>query len=274
VKDEDRSRPIGVFDSGIGGLTVLRELTRLMPRESTVYLGDTARVPYGNKSEATVQRFALEAASVLLEHGIKFLVLACNTVSATALGPLRERLEVPVVGVIEPGAHAASVRTRGGPIGVIGTTATVESGAYQKAIAAWRPDVPVVARPCPLFVPLVEEGWTRHQVTEEVARIYLAPLRAAGIDTLVLGCTHYPLLVDILALVMGPEVSLVNSACEVARLVRGELEQLDLLDPTDHPSHRVLVTDSPERFSRVGKNFFGEDLAQVELVSLPWQKGA
>lgn len=266
-------RPIGVFDSGIGGLTVLRELMRLLPRESTMYLGDSARVPYGNKSSATVQRFALEAAELLLSHGIKFLVLACNTVSATALSLLRQRLEVPVVGVIEPGAQAAMARTRGGPVGVIGTASTIESGAYQKAIALWRPDLPVLAHPCPLFVPLVEEGWTRHQVTEEVARIYLSPLKSAGVDTLVLGCTHYPLLTEVLARVLGPEVILINSATEVARAVRDQLERLGLLSPASAGVHRVLVTDSPDRFSRVGRNFLGEDLPRVEPVSLPWQKG-
>jgi glutamate racemase len=262
-------RPIGLFDSGIGGLTVLDELQRLLPRESTIYFGDTARVPYGNKSEATVRRFAVEAAELLMQHGIKFLVLACNTVSATALELLRERLPIPVVGVIEPGARAAVSRTRGGHIGVIGTSATIESGAYQKAIAAIRPDASVVAHACPLFVPLVEEGWTRHQVAEEVARIYLAPLKSARIDSLVLGCTHYPLLTDILARVMGPEVSLVSSATEVARLVRSELERLDLRSAAAHPARRVLVSDSPERFARVARNFMGEELGTVELVPLP-----
>jgi glutamate racemase len=264
-----RLKPIGVFDSGIGGLTVLHELMRLLPRESTVYFGDTARVQYGNKSETTVQRFALEAAQLLMQHGIKFLVLACNTVSATSLTLLRQRLPVPVVGVIEPGAQAAAARSRGGHIGVIGTAATVESGAYQKAIAAWRPEANVVARACPLFVPLVEEGWTRHQVAEEVARIYLSPLKAEGVDTLVLGCTHYPLLADILSLVMGPEVNLINSASEVARVVRDELERRDLLGQASRPTHRVLVSDGPERFSRVARNFMGEDLGPVELVAVP-----
>ena len=261
-------KPIGVFDSGLGGLTVLQELMRLLPRESTVYLGDTARVPYGSKSESTVQRFALEAATLLLEYDIKFLVLACNTVSATALPLLRDRLPVPVVGVIEPGAFAAAQRSRTGHIGVIGTSATVDSGAYQKAIASWRPDATVVAHACPLFVPLVEEGWTRHQVTEEVARIYLSPLKSASVDSVVLGCTHYPLLTEILARVLGPEVSLVNSASEVARAVRDQLETHQLLAPDGIAEHRVLVTDAPERFSRVARNFMGDALGPIDLVAL------
>ena len=210
----------------------------------------------------------MEAATALLEYDIKFLVLACNTVSATALPLLRERLPVPVVGVIEPGAFAAAQRSRTGHIGVIGTSATVDSGAYQKAIASWRPDATVVAHACPLFVPLVEEGWTRHQVTEEVARIYLSPLKSASVDSVVLGCTHYPLLTEILARVLGPEVSLVNSAAEVARAVRDQLEAHHLLAPEGTADHRVLVTDAPERFSRVARNFMGDELGPIELVTV------
>src|SRR3954465_13682954 len=208
----DRERPIGVFDSGVGGLTVLRALLARLPNESTIYLGDTARVPYGTRSPEVVTRYALLCARHLAAQGIKMLVVACNTVSADSLPALAEALPIPVVGVIEPGAQLAAARTRGGAIAVLGTPATVASGAYQRALARLAPLSPVIARACPLFVPLAEEGWTDGEVPRLIAERYLADLRRARIDTAVLGCTHYPLLAPAIAEVLGPQVAIVDSA--------------------------------------------------------------
>src|SRR4051812_4127255 len=203
-------QPIGVFDSGIGGLTVVRELMRQLPQESVVYFGDTARVPYGPKSPDTVRRYSREIASFLLKQQAKAIVIACNTATAHALSVLREEFSVPVIGVVEPGARAAARATSGGRIGVIGTAGTVASGAYDRAIRAILPDARVVTKACPLLVPLVEEGWIDHPVTAQVAREYLAPLMDEQIDTLVLGCTHYPLLKDVLCRALGRGVTLID----------------------------------------------------------------
>ncbi|MGH7537918.1 MAG: glutamate racemase, partial [Gemmatimonadales bacterium] len=198
--------PLGVFDSGIGGLTVARALFENLPRESVIYFGDTARVPYGPKSPETVRRYSAEILAFLLHQGVKAVVVACNTSTAHALDYLRAYAPVPVVGVIEPGARAAVAATASGRIGVIGTAGTVASGAYERAIKALRPDATVVSQACPLFVPLVEEGWFEHPATQLVAREYLLPLERAHVDVLVLGCTHYPLLKPLLAGVLGPAV--------------------------------------------------------------------
>src|SRR5207247_7858169 len=200
--------PLGVLDSGIGGLTVARAVFDRLPHESVIYFGDTARVPYGPKSPDTVRRYSGEILAYLLNRGVKAVVVACNTSTAHALGYLKERSTVPVVGVIEPGAPAAVAATRTGTIGVIGTAGTIASGAYERAIKALRPDARVHSQPCPLFVPLVEEGWFEHPAAELIAREYLAPLQRAKVDVLVLGCTHYPLLKPLLARVMGPGVKL------------------------------------------------------------------
>ncbi len=266
---EDPDLPIGLFDSGIGGLTVLREIVQLLPGESTLYLGDTARVPYGGRSKETVRRFSCQAGDYLARQGIKLLIVACNTATAMAIGPLRERFTIPVIGVVEPGARAAVSRTRSGTVGVIGTRATIQSGAYENAIQAIEPGLRVVGQACPLFVPLVEEGWLQHQVTEEIARIYLAPFRAMGVDTVVLGCTHYPLLRTLLQRVLGPEVTLVDSAREVARAVKEILDRGPRRSRSRDPVQRILVTDSAENFRRVARNFMGqlpEEIRQVRLI--------
>ena len=262
-------RPIGVFDSGVGGLTVLRELRRQIPGESLVYLGDTARVPYGTKSSPTVLRYSHEAARFLLAQRVKLLVVACNTASAVALDELSERYQVPVIGVIEPGAKRALEVTRNGRIGIIGTEGTVRSGAYERALRAIRPDVEVFAAACPLFVPLAEEGWACHEIARLAAREYLAVLLDQGIDTLVLGCTHYPLLKQTLHEVAGPAVQLVDSARETAKAVACRLEEQQLLhqSPTTAPP-RYFVTDIPDRFERVGGSFLGERLQSVTTVNL------
>lgn len=262
-------RAIGVFDSGVGGLTVLKELRRQVPNESLVYLGDTARVPYGTKSPPTVLRYAQEAARFLSAKRVKLLVVACNTASAVALDDLSERYQLPVVGVIEPGAKRALEVTQNHSIGVIGTEGTIRSGAYERVLQASSPEVKVYSTACPLFVPLAEEGWASHEVARLAAREYLAPLLDRGIDTLVLGCTHYPLLRDTLQSVVGPGVRLVDSAEETAKEVKRQLSGEQLLQSirqVDSPS--FFVTDISDRFERVGSAFLGENLQQVTTVSL------
>lgn len=260
---------IGVFDSGIGGLTVLREITKLLPNENTVYLGDTARVPYGSKSKETIERYSFEIAAFLLKHDIKILVAACNTASAFAVPKLKTGLSIPVTGVIEPGARAAAAATRTGRVGVIGTEGTIRSAAYSTAIMAARPGAEVFSQACPLFVPLVEEGWAFDEVTAIVAERYLMGFRDAGIDTLVLGCTHYPLLKDTIASVMGEGVTLIDSAASTAVEVRDMLKEKNLLNGgKGRGVHKFFVTDSPERFMTVGRRFFGEKLDHAELATL------
>jgi len=256
---------IGIFDSGVGGLTVQRALLEALPGADTIYLGDTARVPYGTKSAATVTAYSLRNARVLQERGIDLLVVACNTASAVALPALRAALPVPVLGVVEPGARAAAAASRSGRIGVIGTAGTIGSGAYQAAIRALRADAEVVASACPLFVPLAEEGWTDpgDEVVRGVVRRYLGPLAAARIDTLVLGCTHYPLLAEAIAAAL-PGVTLVDSArtvaAEVAALLPGVTGQA--------ATHQFLVTDTPEKFLAVAGRFLGRPVASAEHVDV------
>lgn len=260
---------IGIFDSGVGGLTVLRELTKTLPQEDTIYFGDTARVPYGTKSPDTVIRYSQEIASFLIRRDIKLLVVACNTASAVALPALRKLLPIPVVGVIEPGAKRAVEVTRTGIVGVIGTSGTIRSSAYSRAIKRMSPNISVLARPCPLFVPLAEEGWTDNEVAQITARLYLDELRDAHVDTLVLGCTHYPLLKKVIADVMGPEVTLVDSAEETARTVASILQDKNLLrPPAEQGNHHYYVTDIPAGFIRVGNRFLGGKLGDVYQVSL------
>lgn len=257
---------IGIFDSGVGGLTVLARVAERLPDESIVYLGDTARVPYGTKSADTVVRYAHACAHLLMERGIKMLVVACNTASAFAVAALRDHLDIPVVDVIAPGSRAAAAMSASGQIGVIGTAGTVSSRAYDETIAGLRPDARVHTAACPLFVPLAEEGWTTGPVPEAVARHYLAALPPA-IDTLVLGCTHYPLLAGTIGAVLGPGVALVDSAGETARTVEETLDALGLRCAVPMvPRHRFLVSDAPDTFARVGARFLGRPLSDVEWV--------
>ena len=261
--------PIGVFDSGIGGLTVVHELIRQLPHESIVYFGDTARVPYGPKSPDTVRRYSREIAAFLTEQGVKAIVVACNTATAHALGTLRDELTLPVIGVVQPGARAAVAATRTGRIGVIGTAGTIKSGAYERAICALSPGAHVVTRACPLFVPLVEEGWIEHEATRLVAETYLEPLVAANVDTLVLGCTHYPLLKPLLRRVMGPDVRLIDSAEETAAEAARTLADDGLAAPDSaRADYRFVASDDPEQFLRVGQRFLGGAMEDVEIRTL------
>lgn len=269
--DGSDSRPIGVFDSGVGGLTVLKALCEALPDERMVYLGDTARVPYGTKSAEVVTRYSQKNAEFLLARQIKLLVVACNTASAVALPHLCAHLPVPVVGVIEPGAQAAVAATRSGRVGVIGTPGTIASGAYQRALLARREDLSVHSLACPLFVPLAEEGWTSGEVPRLVAERYLAALSRERIDTLVLGCTHYPLLREAIAEVLGPSVALVDSAEATAKVVARRLTEAGLR--ATRPAareHDYFVTDVPDRFHEVSERFLGRRVTRAEQVDLPF----
>jgi glutamate racemase len=257
-------RPIGIFDSGVGGLTVARRIGEEFPHESFLFLGDTARLPYGTKSPETVVRYSLANIRFLLSRDVKFLVIACNTASALALPAIERESSVPVVGVVEPGAEAA-VKTGRRRIGVIGTEATIASGAYPRAIARRDSSIEVVSRACPLFVPLAEEGWTSNSVAREAAEIYLAPFRVDRIEALVLGCTHYPLLKPVIQAVL-PGVELVDSAdavCEAVRLLLTPARSNDR-----EPEYHVCVTDTAERFGVVAQRFLGRRIDRLEHVEI------
>lgn len=262
------SRPIGIFDSGLGGLTVVRAIRRRLPAESIVYFGDTARVPYGIKSGRTVTRFAIEDCEFLCRHDPKFIVVACNTASAAALAAIEERFTMPLCGVIEPGA-AEAVRAGGGrPIGVIATEATVASGAYRRAILGLAPDATLLEQACPLLVPLVEEGRSAgDRIVRLALRQYLAPMQEAHVATLVLGCTHYPLLGDAIADILGPGVHLVDSAEAVAGEVASKLAADGAAETGGPGDVRFFVSDNPQRFRDVGTRFLGEPIGSVSLVA-------
>jgi glutamate racemase len=261
-----RQRPVGVFDSGIGGLTVAHEIITQLPNERIVYFGDTARVPYGPKSPDTVRRYSREIAAYLRDQDVKALVIACNTATAHALAVLQDELSVPVIGVVEPGARAAVKMSNGSHIGVIGTAGTIRSGAYERAIRAIDPDVRITTRACPLFVPLVEEGWIDHPITRQVATEYLEPLLSDGMSALVLGCTHYPLLKSVLCRIVGPAVALIDSAAETAAELGHVLAQHGLEAPkSGAPAHRFVASDDPLQFLQLGQRFLGDTIEAVEV---------
>lgn len=261
------NRPIGVFDSGIGGLTVLKELVKELPGEGIIYLGDTARVPYGIRSPETVMRYSIENTSFLVSKGIKMLIVACNTASAVSLEGIRERFNIPVLGVISPGARAAVAATRNKKIAVIGTEATINSDAYTKNIKFLDPAIEVIGLPCPLFVPLVEEGLNDDEIARLVAKRYLSGLVDKEIDTLVLGCTHYPLLKDVISEIVGKDIVLIDSAVETAKEAKGLVQERGLVgNKGANPLRKFYVTDSPERFKRVGERFLGSFIEDIEKI--------
>ena len=270
------ARPIGVFDSGIGGLTVVRALRDLLPNESIFYLGDTARVPYGGKSPSTVERYSVEMAEMLAAEGVKAVVVACNSASSVALPKLEETLAVPVIGVIKPGAQAAVTATRNRHVGVIGTRATIKSGAYERALRALDLKINISAQACPLLVPLIEEGWLEDKLTDRVIARYLRPLVRKGIDTLVLGCTHYPLLAGAIARFLENKITLVDSAQNCALAVQDLLDRpssaeaaagrQSLRAPADSSGTlQVALTDSPDTFLGVAREALRLDIGKVEL---------
>lgn len=257
--------PIGIFDSGVGGLTVMKEIIGLMPGEKLLYLGDTARVPYGIRSSETVIRYSIDNARFLVSKGIKILVVACNTSSAVSLDILRREFSIPVIGVVEPGARAAARKTKVKNVAVIGTEATIRSGAYERAIKSEDDSIKVTGLACPLFVPLIEEGWLEGDVVMLTAEKYLSSLRYNGADSLVLGCTHYPLIKDVLESVV--HIPLVDSAIETAKEVRRVLISDNILQSNRlDRSNEFFVTDSPEKFSRVGERFLGHRIENIRKV--------
>ena len=256
------AKPIGIFDSGVGGLTVFREIARALPHHPLIYLGDSARVPSGTKSADTVTRYTLQAAAHLIDRGIGMLVVACNTATAAALPALQASLTIPVIGVVEPGARAAVERTRG-RVGVIATEGTVRSKAYTRAIHNLNPNIEVIESAAPLFVSLAEEGWANTHVAREVAEIYLEPLLDAGIDTLVLGCTHYPILRATIEQVVGDKIMIVDSAETTAASVLAAIGT----SPNGAAKHTFLVTDAEERFRRIAGEFLEREIEHLELVT-------
>lgn len=266
------ARPIGVFDSGLGGLTAVRELVRLMPEEDLVYFGDTGRVPYGGRSKEILVKYARQDVSFLRTFDPKAIVIACGTVSTTALDVLREENDIPVFGVVEPAAGAAARLTKNGRVGLIGTKATIRSGAYERALSRLRPDVWVQAQACPLLVPLVENGRCRpgDSVAETVTAEYLASMKAEGVDTLILGCTHYPLLRDIIGAYMGPSAALVDVGAQCAQWVAAQLDAAGLrTGQTRRGKHRFFVSDSAEDFAPLASAFLGEDVSgQAEQIDI------
>jgi glutamate racemase len=260
-------RSIGVFDSGVGGLTVAKELIRQLPNENIVYFGDTARVPYGIKSRETVIRFSIENILFLHKHDVKLICVACNTASSVALPVIKKHFKVPVVGVISPGVREAIEATKNKRIGVIGTKATIRSRAYELEIKQLDPKVKVTALACPLFVPFVEEGWLSGEVVLKVARTYLEPLKKAGVDTVILGCTHYPLLKPVIRKVLGSNVTLIDSAKQVAIEVKKILAKEGLLNHSRRSKHKFYVSDNPEWFSSLAERFLGKPVRDVKKVN-------
>jgi glutamate racemase len=261
--------PIGVFDSGIGGLTVLGEIKELLPNENFVYLGDTARVPYGTKSSKTVITYSQINSKFLVSKGIKLLVVACNTASAVALPSLRWDLEIPIIGVIEPGARKAVSITKTGIVGVIGTPSTIKSDAYTKAIENISPDIEVVSKACPLFVPLAEEGWTEGKIAELAAKSYLGPLKESGIDVLILGCTHYPLLKTTIQKVVGDSVKLIDSAEETAVEIKRILnDKKSLNGSSSQTQQEFYLTDVSESFINIAGRFLGGEIDLIHQIDL------
>jgi glutamate racemase len=262
-------KSIGVFDSGIGGLTVVHALMKRLPKENILYFGDTARVPYGTKSAEVVRQYAIEDAQFLMQQGVKMIVVACNTVSAVAMDDLRAHFNIPVIGMISSGARTASQRTKTKNIGVIGTIATIGSGAYTKALQAIYPDCNVVSRACPLFVPIAEEGWGDHHVAQLVSDEYLSSYSKEHIDTLILGCTHYPILRNVIQRTVGSDVVLIDSGEAAAEEVASILEEHDLVnDSTDTPNYAYYVSDVPQRFRELGEIFLGMPFPRIIKVHL------
>ena len=260
-------RPIGIFDSGLGGLTVVREIQKALPSEDIVYFGDTARVPYGTKSKETVTRFSKENVSFLLKFKVKLVVVACNTASSLSLGALVKSFDLPIIGVIEPGVNRAVDTARNGAVGVIGTRSTIQSGTYQNLLKKSMPGIKIVSRPCPLFVPLVEEGWLNNGVTFSIVKEYLSDFKNQKVKTLILGCTHYPLLKPIIKKFMGRDVKLIDSAHETAKMVKEVLSKKGLLsDKKGLSNYRYFVTDEPAAFKKIGERFLKSSIKSIRKV--------
>ena len=269
--DVKKTAPIGVFDSGVGGLTVAREIMRNLPKEDIVYFGDTARVPYGSKSKDNIIRYSRQIIHFLQTKGVKAIVIACNTASALALDTVKDEFDIPIIGVVEPGARAALAVTENKKIGVIGTEATVRSSMYEKIIQGINPEVSVVGKACPLFVPLVEEGFKKHQVTDEIIDYYLAGLKKSDIDALILGCTHYPLLRSKIREYVGEKITLVNPAYETAMDLKRILQEMDMENPDiegDHGSYSFYVSDAADKFKQFANSILPYDIETTKQVNI------
>jgi glutamate racemase len=269
MTEKERARPIGIFDSGLGGLTVTREVFKLLPNEDVIYFGDTGRYPYGPRSKDIIIEFSRQDTKFLLEQDVKLIVVACNTASAQALDEIRSYYEVEMIGVIEPGAVSAIRATKNGKVGIIGTAGTISSDSYARTINKLDPKIKVFSMACPLFVPLVEEGYLDKQATYLIAEDYLSSFKTNGIDTLILGCTHYPLLKEVIHKVLGNHIVLVDSAEETAQMVYQKLLELDLMRAkTADIQHKFYVSDFPERFHQVAKHFLGDQIQNVIRVDI------
>lgn len=272
IEEPIEGAPIGVFDSGVGGLTVAREIMRQMPNERIVYFGDTARVPYGSKSQNTIIRYSRQIIRFLKTKKVKAIVIACNTASAYALDTVEAELDIPIIGVVKPGAKVAAEATRNGIIGVTGTEGTINSGIYSEFLHMQNKELKVIGKACPLFVPLVEEGWIKDSVTDEVAKRYLTQLRESGIDTLILGCTHYPLLRSTIRNVMGDSVTLVNPAYETAVELKTLLENNQLLNTVeqanDGSGYEFYVSDAADKFKQFANSILPYDIATTKLINI------
>ncbi len=265
----NKQNPIGVFDSGIGGLTVVKRLRSFMPSENIIYFGDTARVPYGTKSNDTVIEYSIQNAEFLIRKNVKMIIVACNTASSVALDELRERFDVPIIGMIEPGAQLALKKTENKKIGVIGTTATVSNKAYSHKLSELDGMVTTLEKACPLFVPLAEEGWTDHEATKIIAEEYLEELKDSEIDTLILGCTHYPILADVIQNVMGENVNLIDSGTAAAYLIEDYLHGRNLINDSNLQGEcEFYVSDLPNKFKEIAERFLGRKLVNVHKIDL------
>lgn len=263
------NRPIGIFDSGVGGLTVMREVMEQLPYEDIIYLGDTARIPYGSKSEQTIKKFSNQCSAFLKSKDVKTIVIACNTASSLALEHVQKNFDIPIIGVIDPGARSAAAATESGRIGVIGTIATINSNAYQSKIMEYIHDAEVIGIPCPLFVPIVEEGWEHSNVAILTAEKYLEELIEHEVDTLVLGCTHYPILRHTIKTVVGPNVKLVNPAYETAKDLKKLLIENNMLSENiGKPRYEFYASDAPERLRRIGGNFLKKDIDNLYEIAI------
>jgi glutamate racemase len=262
-------KPIGIFDSGLGGLSVVKEIIKILPNEDIIYFGDTARVPYGTKSKRTIEKFSCQSVHFLTRFRVKIVVVACNTSSSLALNLLKRTFKMPIVGVVEPGAKEAILKSKYGRIGVIGTRATISSGVYQKALKSYKKNIKIFATSCPLFVPLVEEGWLNGNITKAVALKYLSPLKKRKIDTLILGCTHYPLIKPTIKRILGAKVELIDSAMAVAKEVKCILEEkrLKCINYRHKAKYHFFVSDEPYAFAKAGSKFLGRKIVSVERVN-------
>ena len=261
--------PIGVFDSGVGGLTVAREIMRQLPQENMVYFGDTARVPYGSKSKNNIIRFSRQIIRFLQTKDVKAIVIACNTASALALDTVRKETDIPIIGVIVPGARAAVRETRNGKIGVVGTEATIRSETYTDVIHSFKKDASVIGKSCPLFVPLVEEGFAKHKITEEVIDIYLSEMKNTDVDTMILGCTHYPLLRSKIMAYFGEDVHIVNPAYETAIDLKSVLEDKGIVNDSKEPAkYEFYVSDAAEKFTKFANSILPYDVAATKQINI------